>query len=667
MQKTWSQYDLRAELAKKHSHVTYLASPTNEPDRQVVLTVFTASLFRFQHERENLLRKVQGIKDLQHSHLVPILDLGIEEGQPFVVREYLPNTSLRSYLKKISPDRLDLKDALSIVSQIGQALVYAHEHHIVHGNVKPENIFLDDNGQAVLTDFALMSRKDALIRDQSTEKYAFCYLAPEQFAGTSDARSDQYALGCLTYELITGRVPFAAQSLASMTGQSSYTVPAPLSQRVAHLPATLEVAVLKALAQDPAERFFDFSLFLEVIRAVLSPPPAFPLLRSTYARKKSTISHPIASAQAGTVSSPIRKRALRRVASERPEPSETSSATQGDVREPAGADLFIDASGPEHTGTLSAPESLASALQSQLFPASLSQQTDLAGNRENTSLPPHPLKGQKDEEASALLFEAISPAEDLTAELVTTTPITEEEADEVLLTDAFVEEEADTLPVRAAASSVHKQRESETNKISSSLMIYTDVPGPQHIQTSRGRRRPLGLVLLLSVILSLVITMLWPSGMFIPSSWNANTPYQFIANLGSPPSVLTRDRAEINLTTIPTPIQVRISKIQLPSSPTAAASSNLNRVAPNYNPNAGNAPKLNAGNNSSNLYVGSPNNNPSTRCTNSNPSTGGTNSNPNATTVTPTPTLVVSLKLRSFLTWIWAHFTRRFDLPFRIM
>ena len=58
-----------------------------------------------------------------------------------------------SYLKQISPDRLELKDALTIVSQVGQALAYAHEHHIVHGNIKPENILLDDNGQAVLTDF----------------------------------------------------------------------------------------------------------------------------------------------------------------------------------------------------------------------------------------------------------------------------------------------------------------------------------------------------------------------------------------------------------------------------------------------------------------------------------------------------------------------------------
>lgn len=91
MQEKFYQYDLTRELAKKYSHVTYLASPTNpqipkghtgghsEPEDQVVLTVFTASLFHFPHERENLLRKAQYIKQLEHPHLLPILDMGIEE------------------------------------------------------------------------------------------------------------------------------------------------------------------------------------------------------------------------------------------------------------------------------------------------------------------------------------------------------------------------------------------------------------------------------------------------------------------------------------------------------------------------------------------------------------------------------------------------------------
>jgi hypothetical protein len=160
-------------------------------------------------------------------------------------------------------------------------------------------------------------------------------------------------------------------------------------------------------------------------------------------------------------------------------------------------------------------------------------------------------------------------------------------------------------------------------------MIYTDVPGPQGVRTWRGRRRPLGLALILSVILSLAIAMLWPSGMFIPSSWNANTLYQFIANWGSQPPAPTNDRVGANLTIVPTPIQVRVSKIQLALSPTAAVSSNLNIVAAGYKPNATNASNLTAEKNSPNLYLGT---------ASSNPNTGGTSSNPNTTTVMPTPT-----------------------------
>ena len=216
-----------------------------------------------------MLQKAQRIQELEHPHLVPILDMGIEDEQPFVVREYLPHESLRSHLRTLSPDRLPLRDALIIVSQVGQALAYAHKHYILHGNLKPENIFLDASGKAVLTDFSLVSRNDAILRDQTTEEYAFCYLAPEQFAGTSDARSDQYALGCLAYELISGHVPFAARSLASLMGHQNNILPSPLSESIADLPPSLDTAILKTLAKDPAERFFDFSLFLEVVQSAL--------------------------------------------------------------------------------------------------------------------------------------------------------------------------------------------------------------------------------------------------------------------------------------------------------------------------------------------------------------------------------------------------------------
>src|SRR5579859_1923688 len=276
MQGKLHQYHLISELAKKYSHSTYLASPINEPEHQVILNLFTSSLFRFPSEREKLLSKAQRIKKLHHPHLVPILDMGTEQNQPFVVRAYLPNGSLRSHLRQLSPHPLELREALSMVSQVGSALAYAHEHNIIHRSLHPENILLVSRSQAVLTDFNLTNQNDAIIRDQTTKEYAFCYLAPEQFAGTCNAKSDQYALGCLAYELITGQVPFAAQSLVSMMGYHSHTEPVPLSERRVDVPPSLEVAVLKALAKDPEERFDDFLLFLEVIQSMVSSSPAFP-------------------------------------------------------------------------------------------------------------------------------------------------------------------------------------------------------------------------------------------------------------------------------------------------------------------------------------------------------------------------------------------------------
>jgi serine/threonine protein kinase len=131
-------------------------------DGNYAIIRFASSLFSFPHERENLLQRAQRIKDCQHPHLVRILDMGIEEEQAFVVQQYLPNESLRSHLKKLSPHGLELRDALTLISQVGEALAYAHQHHIVHGKIKPENILFESNGQAVLTDFKLSCDQEDL-------------------------------------------------------------------------------------------------------------------------------------------------------------------------------------------------------------------------------------------------------------------------------------------------------------------------------------------------------------------------------------------------------------------------------------------------------------------------------------------------------------------------
>ncbi len=480
MPEKFDQYYLTETLSKKYSHTTYLASPIDEPERQVVLIVFALSLFRFPHERESLLQKVQRIKQLRHPRLVPILDLGIEEEQPFVVREYLPNGSLRSGLKKISPNHLLLRDALSMVSEVGEALVYVHEQNIIHGNIKPENILLDNNGQAVLTDFHLVDRKDAIVRDQASEEYAFCYLAPEQFAGTCDTRSDQYALGCLTYELITGRVPFAAQSLTSMMGPPSHAVPASLFESMADLPPSLEAAVLKTLAKDPAERFYDFSLFLEVIRAVLSPPPAFPLARSARPRRNRAIAHPLRSTEAGDVSSPISNRTA--LSDPMPEPSElsrASSSAEVEAAELENASSMSQASMPESPDMAPLSESLESAFEFQRFPFSLSGEAYPIDDTEN------------EKEAD---------------DLVLTNPFVREEEEEEQ--EEEEEEEANILP-EMASTSAHEYSEYVADEDTLSLPMRPNIGRSRSVQAIHSRR-VLGLALLLSGIVALIVYICLP-------------------------------------------------------------------------------------------------------------------------------------------------------------
>jgi serine/threonine protein kinase len=547
MQGKLHQYHLSSELAKKHSHVTYLASVIDpqrghaEPEHHVIVKLFASSLLRFPSEREKLLSKAQRLKELDHPHLVPLLDMGIQQDQPFVVREYVPTGSLRSHLRKPSPHPLQLREALSIVSQVGSALAYAHEHQMVHGNLHPDNILLDGGGQALLTDFHLTNKNDALIRDQTTQEYAFSYLAPEQFAGRTTAKSDQYALGCLAYELITGQVPFAAQSLVSLLGHSSQREPVPFSERSVDVPPSLERAVLKALAKDPDERFDDFLLFLEVIRSMGSPSPAFPFISSPPSRSSRTLAQATKSTKAEIVVSPIRKRAAKRSAPEQPEPSHAFFTAVAEMTEPAITAAIPDTSMPEWTGIIPLSESLTSILQPHHLPFPLSENTDLARNADNQS-PDQSLKQQSHKEASVTMPSVFGPHEigtrasehestigsDANAASTASpdpgaSPLyddavfpsepqstanqtdAQEDADDVWLTTLFEAQESHDLPARGSGSL--EQEEHESDKETSSQMIVSlpkesDGGIPLRRQTRYNRRKFLGVMLLCLVIVA---------------------------------------------------------------------------------------------------------------------------------------------------------------------
>jgi serine/threonine protein kinase len=265
MQKHFHHYYLTKQLTSKPLRSTYLAHHINDPLEQVVIKIFDATCLNLEQDSESLLQKIESIKKLKHTHIVPIRDFGIEQGHPYVVSTYLPNGSLRHRLDHLPSQSLDLQEALPIVLQVGRALRYAHQHKILHGNIKPENIFFNEQGKILIGDFHILDCIETKL--DKSDPHTAC-LAPEQFDGTISEKSDQYALASLAYELIMGHTPFSVQGSSSMWTKQNAQSTIALPDFIPHLPEQAEEVILKAMAKDPSERYANISIFMRALEAV---------------------------------------------------------------------------------------------------------------------------------------------------------------------------------------------------------------------------------------------------------------------------------------------------------------------------------------------------------------------------------------------------------------
>jgi serine/threonine protein kinase len=251
MSQPFDDYQFITPLARKVSSVLYLAQSARDATDKVVFKIFDAIYLDTEQKQKKFLQEVDKLKQLHHPYILPVLDGGIENGQPFLVSRYAPLNSLRSRLGPSASVSLSVDEALQIIVRVGQALAYAHSWNIVHGNIKPENVLFDVDNKALLADFTPHSIISSHIPDQSSDAYMLSYLAPEQIVGTVSAESDQYALGCLAYELLSGQLPFT---------RNASEAPTPLPEHV-------EGAILKALSINPSERHASVATFIEVLTA----------------------------------------------------------------------------------------------------------------------------------------------------------------------------------------------------------------------------------------------------------------------------------------------------------------------------------------------------------------------------------------------------------------
>lgn len=243
----------------------------------VALKIFDAQPDRAR--REDLLAAARRAAELEHPGIARVYGGGELGAHVFVVMELLAGSDLGRYTR---PGRLLPEAAvLEIAAQLADALAYAHRQGIVHRDVKPANVLFDPAlRRAALTDFGLARGPDALATRSGVMLGSPAYMAPELLAGAvPDGRSDLYALGVLTYELLTGHPPFDAAGLGALLRAVASEASPPLASRRPDLPdaAALDALLAPLLAKDAAERPFDGAAWAAQARLQalwLTAPPA---------------------------------------------------------------------------------------------------------------------------------------------------------------------------------------------------------------------------------------------------------------------------------------------------------------------------------------------------------------------------------------------------------
>ncbi len=200
-------YQVIRQLAVGAFGSVYLGRHNVLTNRFVAIKMMQAAPLDSLEKRESFLQEARFLEMLRHPYILPIVDVGIHKAIPYLVTEYAPNGSLRDLLQSQLQDLLPPERSLIILTQIGQALHHAHQQQIIHRDLKPEKIVFNAQGDALLTDFGIATMlATASIKNIDTAGTP-TYMAPEQFQGKVSKESDQYALGCIAYELFTGHPP----------------------------------------------------------------------------------------------------------------------------------------------------------------------------------------------------------------------------------------------------------------------------------------------------------------------------------------------------------------------------------------------------------------------------------------------------------------------------
>lgn len=243
-------------------------------DRDVAIKVLRYDFSNEEELHRRFQREALSATSLTHPNIVNIYDVGEDGDIHYIVMEYVKGETLKQYIQSNAP--ISPNKSVTIMKQLTSAIANAHNNHIIHRDIKPQNILLDEEGSVKVTDFGIAMALSATSYTQTNSVLGTVhYLSPEQArGGTATKRSDIYALGIVLFELLTGQLPFSGESAVSIALKHLQTETPSIRAIIPSIPQSLENVVLKATAKDPNNRYRSAEEMEEDLATALSPERA---------------------------------------------------------------------------------------------------------------------------------------------------------------------------------------------------------------------------------------------------------------------------------------------------------------------------------------------------------------------------------------------------------
>ena len=264
----FGHYQIVAPLGEGGMAAVYKAFQPNM-ERYVAVKVLPRHMSTSEEFVIRFRREAKLLAQLQHPHILPVFDYGEADGYPYIVMPFVQSGTLAGIIQTRS---LSLSEIRRIIVQIGEALSYAHMRGMIHRDIKPSNVLIDERGNCLLTDFGLarMAEASTKITSSGTVMGTPAYMSPEQGTGSNlDQRSDIYSLGIILYEMVTGRVPYTAETPVAVVFKHIQD-PLPSARKLnPDLPESVELVLLKALAKSPDDRYQTADDFVRAIQRAI--------------------------------------------------------------------------------------------------------------------------------------------------------------------------------------------------------------------------------------------------------------------------------------------------------------------------------------------------------------------------------------------------------------